>query len=69
LTDNEAPAPVAPLSLVAGGLTTYFATRGFMRHRQFVSAERSRRLAQVSVAPIIPLDGSNGAGVAFQLRF
>jgi hypothetical protein len=68
LSDRDTPAAVAPLSLVAGGLTTYLSTRGFMRHRQYVSAERSRRVA-ATVSPILPVPGSKGAGLAVHLTF
>jgi len=69
LGDRDAPAAVAPLALIAGGVTTYFSTRGFVKHRQYVSTERNRRLAQVSVAPILPVVRGNGTGIALHIAF
>ena len=69
LSDRDAPAAVAPISLLAGGLTTYLSTRGFMRHRQYVSAERNRGVARAVVSPIFPVAGSNGAGLAVRVTF
>ena len=73
LGDNSAPAAVGPLSLIAGGVTTYLSTRGFLRHRLFVSAERetarSSGVARAVISPILPVAGSNGAGVSVRLSF
>ena len=73
LGDNGAPAVVAPLSLIAGGVTTYLSTRGFLRHRLFASAERetarSHGIARAAISPILPVAGSNGAGVSLRLSF
>lgn len=74
LRDPGAPAVVAPLSLVAGGLSTYLSTRGFLRHRRLLTTgartEQGRRQpARAAVAPLLPLGGGGGGGVAVRVTF
>lgn len=69
---GAAPA-LGAASIVAGGLSTFLSTRGLLRHRSFVAAERAasrdRLAARTSVSPLIPVGSSNGAGVAVRIEF
>lgn len=72
-SDRTAPRAVAPLSLLAGGLSAYFASRGLLRHKSYRAAQRDAaqqpRVARASVAPILPVPGQNGAGLSMQVSF
>ncbi len=70
---NTSPRAVAPLSLLAGGVTAYFSTRGLLRHRAYVTAQRDAahrpRVGSATVSPILPVAGVSGAGVAMRITF
>ena len=69
---GAAPA-LGTASVVAGGLSAFLSTRGFLRHRSFVAAERAasrdRLAARTSLSPLIPVGSSKGAGVAVRIEF
>lgn len=71
--DRSAPRAVAPLSLLAGGVTAYLSTRGFMRHSAYRTARRDAaqqpRVGSTTVSPILPIAGVSGAGVAMRISF
>jgi hypothetical protein len=73
ISDPSAPRAVAPLSLLAGGVSTYLSTRGLLRHRAYQTARRDaaqqQRTVSTSVSPILPVAGVSGAGLAFRLTF
>jgi hypothetical protein len=73
VNDNTSPRAVAPLSLVAGGVAAYLSTRGLLRHRAYVTAQRDAahrpRVASATVSPILPISGVSGAGVALRIAF
>lgn len=73
LGDRTAPRAVAPLSLLAGGVTAYLSTRALMRHKSYRAAQRDAapqpRVGRATVTPILPVAGQNGAGVAMRLTF
>ena len=73
LGDRTAPRAVAPLSLLAGGVTAYLSTRGLMRHKSYRAAQRDAaqqpRVGRATVTPILPIAGQSGAGVAMRLTF
>ena len=71
--DNTSPRAVAPLSFVAGTVTAWLSTRGLLRHRAYVTAQRDTahrpRVAGAKVSPILPIAGVSGAGVAMRIVF
>jgi hypothetical protein len=73
LSDRSAPRAVAPLSILAGGVSAYFSTRGLFRHKAYRAAQRDAaretRVALATVSPILPVAGRSGAGVAMRLSF
>jgi len=73
LGDEGAPAVVAPLAFVAGGLATYLSTRGVLRHRRSVANTRDARAprgaVRPSISPILPVAGRHGAGMSVRLTF
>jgi len=56
-----------PASIVAGAASAWFSGRNMVRYGRV--AEQKREAARASVAPMLPLDGSTGAGVTVTLRF
>jgi hypothetical protein len=72
-SDRSAPRAVAPLSLVAGGVSALLSTRGLFRHRAYVAAQRDAsnrpRLSRASFSPIVPIAGVSGAGAAVRIAF
>ncbi len=64
--DGISPA-VGAASIVAGAASAWLSTRNVMRYRRL--AEEKRDAARASVAPMMPIDGSSGAGVVVTLRF
>lgn len=70
--DSEAPQYAAPAALLSGVVSTWFTTRGMLRQRSAVAArrdaQRTRDVARVSVAPLIPTSGK-GAGLSLNVSF
>ena len=64
--EGSAPA-IGAASMLAGATSAWLSTRGIMRHRQTVAAKREAERA--TVAPLLPVNGKSGAGVAVTLRF
>ena len=73
VSDNTSPRAVAPLSLVAGSISAYLSTRGLLRHRAYVTAQRDAahrpRVARAMMSPILPIAGVSGAGLAMRIAF
>ena len=61
------------MTLAAGAVNTWLSTRGLLRHRRVVAERRdaARRLnvSSISVAPIIPMNGEQGAGLAVRIQY
>lgn len=70
---SDAPPLAATASLAAGVLNTWLSTRGLLRHRRVVAEqrefERRRGIASVSIAPLLPIAGEQGAGLAVSIRY
>jgi hypothetical protein len=60
-------------NVVAGGLSLLLSSRGLLRHRSIVSAQREaekRRLAsRTALSPIIPTGSKSGAGLVVSIKF
>jgi hypothetical protein len=75
LGDPSAPRAVAPLSLLAGGVSAWLSTRGVMRHNAYRTARRDSgahapaKVGSATVSPILPVAGVSGAGIAMRLTF
>ncbi len=73
MSDRSAPRAVAPITLLAGGVSAYFSTRGLFRHKSYRAAQREAaqqpKVARATVAPILPVAGQNGAGLAMRFTF
>ena len=70
LTSADAPPGMGALAIVTGGVSTFLATRGFLRHRQLAAAAKKAQLAaRTTVTPIVPLDGQRGAGLSVSIKF
>ncbi|MCC7055174.1 MAG: hypothetical protein IT355_18010 [Gemmatimonadaceae bacterium] len=70
--DRAAPRPAVTASLLAAGMSAYFSTRGLLRHSAYRTAQRdAARRAPVgaSIAPILPVAGVSGSGLAVRLTF
>lgn len=71
--DRTAPRAIAPLSLLAGSVGAYVATRGMLRHNANRAARREAaqpaRVGRAMVTPILPISGQNGAGLSMRLSF
>jgi hypothetical protein len=65
--DGGASPTVGVASMVVGAASTWLSTRNIVRYRRI--AEQKREAARASVAPVLPLDGSAGAGIGVTLRF
>ena len=64
--DGNAPA-IGMASMVAGATSAWLSSRGIMRHNRALAAKRDAERA--TVAPVIPVDGKSGAGLAVTLKF
>ncbi|MGQ0649771.1 MAG: hypothetical protein ACT4P7_19635 [Gemmatimonadaceae bacterium] len=73
MSDPTAPSAVAPVSIASGVVGAFLSTRGLLRNRQAVAsrreADRARGVARFDLAPIVPVPGANGAGIALSVRF
>jgi hypothetical protein len=68
MRDRDAPRTLTALSAAAGGVSAIIAARGFLRHRQVLSAQR-QNTTRASITPILPVPGQSGAGVALNVTF
>jgi hypothetical protein len=65
---NDGASPtIGAASMVAGAASAWLSTRNVVRYRRL--PEEKREAARASVAPIMPVDGSSGAGLMLTLRF
>ena len=70
IATGDAPSTVGALSIAAGGVSAFLATRGFLRQRHITAEARKAQLAaRTTVTPIVPLDGKNGAGLSISIKF
>jgi hypothetical protein len=70
MSTGDAPRGIGALSIAAGGVSTFLATRGFLRQRHLASAAKKAQLAaRTTVTPIVPLDGKSGAGLSVSIKF
>ena len=53
--------------MIAGAASAWLSARNVMRYRH--TAAQKREDARATVAPMMPVDGSTGAGVSITLRF
>jgi hypothetical protein len=65
--DRGTASMIGAASLSVGAASTWLATRNVIRYRRV--AEQKRAAERASVAPVIPMDGSSGAGIMITLRF
>jgi hypothetical protein len=70
MATGDASRGVGAMSLAAGGISTFLATRGFLRQRHLASeAKKAQLAARTTVTPIVPLDGKSGAGLSVSIKF
>ena len=69
VSTGNAPRGVGALSIAAGGVSAFLATRGFLRQRHLAEAKKAQLAARTTVTPIVPLDGKSGAGLSVSIRF
>jgi hypothetical protein len=67
VSDPLAPRSVGAATVAVGAMSTYLSTRGFLHHRQVVSAERRATRARLTIAPAV--SATEGAGMAISIRF
>ena len=65
--DDGLSRSIGAASVLAGATSAWLSTRGIMRHRTALAAKREAERA--TVAPILPVDGKSGAGIAVTLKF
>ncbi len=65
--DGGAAPAVGAASMIAGAASVWLSARNVMRYRH--TAEQKREAARATVAPMMPIDGSAGAGVSITLKF
>ena len=65
---GRGPAPaVGAATMIAGAASAWLSARNVMRYRH--TAEQTREAARATVAPMMTIDGSSGAGVSITLKF
>lgn len=70
MSTGDAPRSIGAMSIAAGGVSTFLATRGFLRQRHLAAAAKKAQLAaRTTVTPLIPLDGKSGAGLSVSIKF
>jgi hypothetical protein len=70
MSTGDAPRSIGALSIAAGGVSGFLATRGFLRQRHLASeAKKAQLAARTTVSPIIPLDGKSGTGLSVSIKF
>jgi hypothetical protein len=67
MTDDRGSSAVGVASMLAGATSAWLSTRSIMRYRTALAAKRDAERA--TVAPILPVDGKSGAGIAVTLKF
>jgi hypothetical protein len=67
ISDRGAAPAVGAASMIAGAASAWLSARNVMRYRH--TAEQKRQEARATVAPMMPIDGSTGAGVSISLKF
>jgi hypothetical protein len=65
--DGGAAPAIGAASMVAGATSAWLSTRNVLRYRRI--AEERRDATRATVAPIVPIDGSSGAGLMVTLKF
>ena len=71
IASGDASRTVGALSIAAGGVSAFLATRGFFRQRHLAAeARKAQSVAErTTVTPIVPVSGQNGAGLSLSIRF
>ena len=67
ISDGGMSPTIGAASMVAGAASTWLAARNVVRYQRV--AEEKREAARATVAPLLPIDGSAGAGITVSLRF
>jgi hypothetical protein len=65
--DGGVSPTIGAASMVAGAASTWLSARNVLRYQRV--AEQKREAARATVAPLLPIDGSTGAGITVSLRF
>jgi hypothetical protein len=70
LSTGDASRGVGAMSIAAGGVSAFLATRGFLRQRHLAAeAKKAQLAARTTVTPLVPLDGQRGAGLSVSIKF
>jgi hypothetical protein len=70
MASGDAPRSIGALSIAAGGVSAFLATRGFLRQRHLAADAKKAQLAsRTTVTPFVPLDGQRGAGLSVSIKF
>ena len=70
MATGDAPRSLGALSIAAGGVSAFLATRGFLRQRHLAAeAKKAQLAARTTVTPIVPMDGQRGAGLSVSIKF
>ena len=70
IASGDAPRGIGAMSIAAGGVSAFLATRGFLRQRHLAAEAKKAQLAsRTTVTPIVPLDGQRGAGLSISIKF
>jgi len=70
ITDNPIDGFVGGISSVVGSVSVALSARAIHRHRAFLAAEReAARRRQVSLVPLMPVNGVSRAGMMLSLQF
>jgi hypothetical protein len=67
LGERGASPAIGAASMITGAASAWLSTRNVLRYRRV--AEQKRDAARATVAPMMPADGSAGAGLLLSLRF
>jgi hypothetical protein len=70
MSTGNGPRSVGAISIAAGGVSAFLATRGFLRQRHIAAeAKKAQLAARTIVTPIVPVDGRGGAGLSISIKF
>lgn len=70
MATGDAPRGIGALSIAAGGVSAFLATRGFLRQRHLAAeAKKAQLAARTTVSPIVPVAGQSGAGLSISIKF
>ena len=70
MATGDAPRGVGGLSVAAGGVSAFLATRVFFKQRHLAAeARKAQNVARTTVTPIVPVNGQNGAGLSVSITF